>query len=577
MVARRRLLAALAVGAAAAVFLGLVVPNLPCSVPGGDECAPADEAIELVPATSLLYAHANLEGDSDQFEMANDIAVRTPLVSEQVIGQLLSLSIGSAGQPSDFGEDVRPWFGGELAVAAVAAEGAAAQQVQLIEVDDADGAREYADSIAAGSPEAEDYREIEVSVDERGLASALVDDFLVLGSAPGVRAIIDVATEASDTQSLAADATATEAIDALPEQRFAEAYFSRDGITAYFSSPDSVLSSFEPLLDSRVARGAAIALSADDGGFSVASRSILDPERAQAKPGFFTAFEAFEPSLTESLDPESLAYLGLGDSEGTIAGLLEQASSRAPGIASGLAQLVKDLRKAAGVDLERDLAGAIRGEAALAVVPRADEEDSDAPEEGLPGQVAPATLPPETATPYLEFLADDVDEDRARDALARLQEPIAAQFDPAQGAPVFDTEQIGGVEAQVLRLPPTAAFAYAIFDGMLAVANDTAGLRRAIEGGDDSLAESDRFQAATSPLPDQPALLAYLDVAGLLSFAEASGLATDTNYTAFAPDLRRIRSFALAIGQGEESRLDVDARALIDEPTEHDGEATGED
>ena len=47
------------------VVIALVaVPNLPCQAPGGDECAPPDDAIELVPGDSLAYLHADTDPDT---------------------------------------------------------------------------------------------------------------------------------------------------------------------------------------------------------------------------------------------------------------------------------------------------------------------------------------------------------------------------------------------------------------------------------------------------------------------------------------------------------------------------------
>ena len=64
------------------------------------------------------------------------------------------------------------------------------------------------------------------------------------------------------------------------------------------------------------------------------------------------------------------------------------------------------------------------------------------------------------------------------------------------------------------------------------IANDVAAVERLAEEGDDGLDDSDRYRETVDELPDEPALLVYLDLRGLLAFAERSGLAEDTAYTA---------------------------------------------
>ncbi len=107
-----------------------------------------------------------------------------------------------------------------------------------------------------------------------------------------------------------------------------------------------------------------------------------------------------------------------------------------------------------------------------------------------------------------------MDEDRAREALARLQGPIARSLDPELGAPVFEQRRFGDLQAEVLRLSPVAQILYATLDQKLLVANDVAAVEWLAEGGDGTLADSDRYRETVDGLPDEPALLAYLDLRG---------------------------------------------------------------
>ena len=560
VIARRRLLAAIGFIAAVLLLAVAVVPNLPCEFPAGDTCPPDDEAIEIVPADALAYVHANLDPETEQYEDAADLAARMPLVSRQVLGSLLPLVIGGGGLPSNFARDVAPWSGGEVAIALLGERGRE-QQVQLIEVDDSAGAGDYVTSISAGASQETEYRGVQISEDERGLASAQVEGFLVLGSLSGVRAVVDAATASDGAEALADEAAVEEVLGELPSHRLAEAFISQTGLERLAGSPRGPLATFDPVLDSGASRGAAIALSADTDGFRLATRSLLDPERAEANPGFFAAFDGFDPELPEDVAPDALAYLGIGEPGRTAESLLGQAAARAPGIAAGFSALVERLQRDAGVDVRGDLITALSGEVAVSVVPRPEGERVEGA--SLPGQEPPETLAPGAdAAPYLELLATDVDEEKARDALARLQGPVARSVDRDLGAPVFSQEELGDVRAQVLRISPTAQLTYALFDSRLAIATDPAGVRRAVADDGEGLGDSDLFEEAMNGLADEPGLLAYLDVGELLRFGERSGLAADTAYATFAPDLRMLEAFALTVATDGDV-LEGDARLLL--------------
>lgn len=581
--ARRRAGAAIGLVAVAALGAFVITPNLPCSFPGGDTCAPDDEAIEIVPADALAYLHANIDPGTDQYEKATELAGRTPLISRAVIAQALPLLVSSGQQPTSFGDDIQPWFGGELALAVVpSVEGN--QQVQLLEVTDAEGADAYAQSLVSGQADVSDHQGVEVSEDARGLASAQTSGFLILGPAPGVRSVIDVAENAEDADPLSGEKVATDALDELPDERLAEAYLSEEGIDSYLALAEGPLSPVEPLVDSGIANGAAFSVTGTDEGFDLAVRSILDPDREEDAGGFFAAFDRFEPELTERLAPDTLAYFGLGDANETVETLLGQATVRAPGIAQGFTSLIADLRREADVDIGKDLLPAIAGEGAFAVVPRPQAEPENPadslPDPGgaeLPGSedepgeppqpgdiVPPQTIAPaDNNVPYLEFLGSDVDEEEAREALARLARPLSRSADPDLGSPSLREETFGSIEAQVLQLSPVASFVYATFESTLAVANDTASIERLAAGGD-SLADSDAYGDAVDGLPEDPAFITYLDLGGLLAYAEANGLAESPAYGGLAPDLRLLRTFALTVAE-EEDVLSTDAKLRISE------------
>jgi hypothetical protein len=456
----------------------------------------------------------------------------------------------AGGGRTEFESEIEPWFGGEAAVASVSAGPGAAEQVDLLEVDDPVRAQGFADRITGGAAAREMYRGVELQVGDRGVAAARVGGFLAFGPRAAVRAVIETATDAEGAASLAEDDAAEEVRDDLPDHRLAEAYLSAEGVRTLIAPAEGILGSLTPLLDPGATKGAAVALAADGDELEMAIRSTLDPERVRSDPGFFGAFARFEPELPERLPEDALAYLGIGDPGRTVRALLAQASAEAPAIAVGFDDLVASLRREGELDIERELLPALGGEAAFALVPRPGGEQAD----------AAGTLD----LPYLEFVADGVDEERARRALAALQAPIAAGIDPAAAlqAPVFGQHEIGGVEAHSLRISPVVELTHAVFDGLAVITTDPAGITELAEG-DGGLDESNGFNRATDGFEDSSSLLAFFDLARMLDTGERLGLAEDPVYATFASEFRRLELLGLQV-RAERDLLATDARLVLD-------------
>ena len=202
LIARRRLVAAVGAAALLLILFGAVVPNLPCQLPGGDSCPPADDAEQVVPADALAYLRANLDPESDQFAAAAEIGEQLPALGGQLSDRALGLVAGAGGEPLEF-DRIEPWFADDAAVAVLAPSTGPPQRVELFEVSDGDGAREYAASIAVGEVQTSEYEGVEVSVDQRDVATAQAGGFLVIGTEDGVQEVIATATGADGAESLA--------------------------------------------------------------------------------------------------------------------------------------------------------------------------------------------------------------------------------------------------------------------------------------------------------------------------------------------------------------------------------------
>jgi hypothetical protein len=552
---RQRFALAIAAIAAIALVWLVAIPSLPCQFPGGDRCPPSDDAIDLVPADALAYVHLNVDNGTEQYQEAAKVGASLPNVTRQVTGRLLAQIPGPNGAPPSLAEDIQPWFGGEVALAVLPGAGRVSEEVQLLEASDEGGARAYADSIAAGSLQKTTYQGVELSTDQRGLSTAVTDGFLVIGRETGVRDVIDAATGASGASSLASSDTASEAREALPDKRLADAYLSADGISQLVTASRGTPATLGPFISPGSSTGAALALVAGDGGLELDIRSELDPEREKTHPGFFTAFPGFEPGLPGTLQADSLGYLGIGDPGEAFKALLQQATAEQPGLAAAFGSFFRQVKKLGHVDLEKDLFPSLGGEAAVALEPGPAAETQGSGKQQGGGR--------DSGAPFVEFVGGGVNADSASQALAKLQGPIADALNPESGgqAPVFTAHKIGDVEAQSLRVSPTVDLTYALFGSLVVVATDPAGIEQLV-AGEGGLSDSDRFDEATRGFPSQVALLGYLDLGGLIKLGEQAGLAEDPAYATFAPEIRKLEALGLAVTSSP-SELATDVRIVV--------------
>jgi hypothetical protein len=557
MQARQRVALVLGVLVALALLWVVAVPALPCQAPGGDTCPPADDAIHLVPENALAYVHVNVDPGTEQYEAAAKVASQVPALTDQGTGQLLSRLPGPNGAAPDFERDIQPWFGGEAALAIVPVGGRGlGQEVELLEVSDVDGAHKFVESIAPGTLRSRTYRDVQVQVDHRGLATALVGGFLVIGTQSGLRDVIDADSGAKGTGSLAGDPPATAALDALPDKRLADAYLSKHGIAELVANSRGPLATFASVINPDASRGVAVALVASDDGLDVEVRSELDPDRVKAHPGFFAAFPPFEPKLAGSLPRDSLGYVGIGDPGTTLKSLLQQASAEQPGLAAAVGDLVKQVKNLGNVDFEKDVLPSLGGEAAFALQPAPGQPS------GNKGGGNAGTLS-SSQTPLLEFIASDVDAGRASQALARLQGPIIEALNPSKElrVPAFSQHKIGDVTAHSVSLSGTVDLTYAIVGSSLVVATDPAAVQQ-VARGEGGLDGKDLFDQATNGFPGELSMLSYLNLRGLIALGERSGLAENPAYATFASEIHKLEAVGLAI-QSSSDELSTDVRLIV--------------
>jgi uncharacterized protein DUF3352 len=549
---RRRICAIGGVAAAIALILVVAIPALPCGAPGGGSCAPTDHAIGLIPADALAYAHFDADPETDQYAKATAIAAQVPTLTQQVTGRLLGDLPAPHPGPVDFAADVGPWFGGEAALAILPAGGRAAQEVQLLQVGDQEGAAAFARAVASGSLRTVTYRAVPVQIDSRGLATAVLGGFLVIGAQDGVHQVIDARTGA--TRALVDDAAAGSVRAGLPGERLADLYLSKDGIARLVAKPGAPFSILAPVVDPGASRGATAALVAGDDGLDVQVRSSLDPDLSSSHPSAFSAFSSFEPSLPSSLSADSLGYLGIGSPGSAIAALAAQASAAGSGLASSVAKLLGGVKALGKVDL-KGLLATLGDQAALALEPAS-------PSTAGGRQAGNASVPSaggrsSPQTPILTFVAPAIDTATAAKALADLERPVSK----ALGGSGFSAHAAQGTKIRSVRVSPAIDLTYAIVDSLLVIATQPDGLA-AVSSGGPVLAEADLFRQATADLPGEVSMLGYLNLDGLIALGESAGLASDPAYATFAPEIQRLQALGVAV-QSTPSELSTDARLVI--------------
>ena len=537
----RARLAAFAIAAAiAAIVLLVVLPAAPCGAPGGDECAPGDDAVAMLPDDTLAYAHLDVNPDSDQFEAARELSSRLPLLSRLAVSAVSNV----AGARFDYATDVEPWAGGEVALALLPGSGRV-ERVVMIEADDEEAAREFADGLLGPGTSASEGGGAEISVAKGGMAATVRDGFLVLGNEDALASL----GEASDDGSSLEDAAAA-AVDELPDDRLAYGYLSETGARALLGR-DPSLSSLDTFVDADASAGAAAALTVHGDAIDLAVRSELDPERAEASPNFFAALPQFEPDLTSDVGSDALAYLGLGDPASSVESLLGQAAVSAPALLGAFNRVEEDLRREGGVSLTDDLLPLLGSEAAVAVEPTGAKNVPQTP--GIAAGVG---------VPYLSLIAEGVDAEEAAASLGRLQKPLIDSLQPLSTGkvPVFEEIEIAGVTAHSLPVNPDVELTYATYDDRLVVATNPLGIEQARDDAE-ALSDSEQFEEATATIPDEVSILAYLDLQDLLAIGEQIGLADDPVYAT----LRNLDAAAIGVdGSGEAIRTDV--RVTVGEP-----------
>jgi hypothetical protein len=524
---RRRAIAVAAILCLYSVVKFAPVPGVPCQVSAAKECSPPNDAVALVPADAMLYAHLTLERDSHQYELAAEIAGELPDL-RLLVDQIASTLHTPSGAPVDLKRDVLRWADRDLAVALLPGPRGSSRALVIVGVEDEGGAEEFLAKVAPpGDPKEASQGGSKLDLYPGGFAAAEAGEALAFGSEEAVRAALDAG--AGRTEALDPDAGP---LGELPALRFAEVYLSRKGVKRLLGGGGAGASQLDTFVDYGATTGMAASATARDAGVEVNLISDLDPELLARSPSLLAELPSFEPELASEAGSRALGYVGVGELGPTLSGLLGSAGEG--GAAKALRDIAKQLRGKAGVDQVADLLPALSGQAALVAEPT-------------------------DGVPFASLIVDGVDEDRAIKALTGLEGSILkALVAPGSGViPRVEDSEVDGVAVRSAQISPTVNLSYAVFDDRLVVSTDPAGIA-AVRAGGDGLEGSDSFERATDDLPDRVSALVFLNLDELLGLAEQAGLAEDPLYASLSDDIAKIGSLGLAVtGDDEELRTEL--------------------
>jgi hypothetical protein len=123
--------------------------------------------------------------------------------------------------------------------------------------------------------------------------------------------------------------------------------------------------------------------------------------------------------------------------------------------------------------------------------------------------------------------------------------------------PTFASREVDGVNVHSVQISPSVNLSYAIFDSKLVISTQPEGITQ-VRSDDDGLADTEDYQAATDPLPDDVSALVFLNLNEVLGLAQRAGLAEDPLYASLSEDISHIRSLGLAVrGSDEELRSEL--------------------
>ena len=424
--------------------------------------AVADRAARATPADAALYVKIYLQPSSGQKLNLLGLVSHLPgfrddATLEEKIQEVAQRLLGEIG--INYAGNLRPWLGGQLAVAVAVPDqaGASPQLLALAEVRDPVSARTGVPLLMARNGVTyvpETYRGEHAMMSD-GISYALLDDLLLVADTPHrLRAALDA--NADTIPSLADLPAFGEAMRTIPADHLASLYVNLGQLAG--REGGGRLGGFD---------AGAVALTAAPDGLHLDGRIPFAKEAASEAARAAFALGVKTPSLAAWMPTTTRAALSVFGLRQSLVDLEAEIGSDSA-LAAAL-DLLSQLRLIAGIGLginaDRDLLPLFDGEAGLALL-----------ELGPPMPHGVLLLRPSDAT-------------AAQAALGRMRDALVEH-----GSAMSETRAAGTIITSVA-VPQVGRLAYALVDGVVLAALDKADLAAALEAhaSGDTLAADPRY------------------------------------------------------------------------------------
>lgn len=191
-----------------------------------------DAAAELIPADAYLYGNLFIGPSTDQKQALDDLLSNFPKIesTDQAIDRLTGLLDEELQQIGlSYDDDVEPWLGDQVSFFLAGTELDPPEGAALLETTDPDAAADAIDKVRASeggeAPEEKSYNgfdyTLEGSDDEDPGAIGFVDDFMVVGTEDGFKAVVNAS---GSEEGLTDTDEYQDALDGLDDQNIFSLY-----------------------------------------------------------------------------------------------------------------------------------------------------------------------------------------------------------------------------------------------------------------------------------------------------------------------------------------------------------------
>lgn len=455
--------------------------------------AETDRAARLAPADSAFYANVYLQPSTGQQMNLAGLIGRLPGFADEAsldekVDQVAQNLLAETG--IDYQDQIKPWLGNQLAIAAwPAAEEASADEAETVVIAEVRD-REAADAAVAelvaqegDSFEPVTYEGVVIHVADLS-AYAFVEDMLVIGPADALRAVIDVSRGAP---ALGDREAFVETMADMPADHLAGAFVDLAAI-AEATAVDDQLSGVST---------AGVVLVAERDGLRLSGSAPFDMGEAppSARAGFALGGEP--SSLAEWMPADTVAELVVFGLRQT----LEDAETAAASTPEGqeLTSAVDTFRALAafglGIDLDADVLPLLDREVGLAFG-------------GFAGEL-----------PSGQLLLRPDDPAEAAAALDRIADRLSGV-----GASVV-VEDVDGTEVTIVTMPDVGEVAYVVTDRIVIIALGPDDVRAALDAHEagTSLAATEAYQKTFEIAGTRAGNEAFVNVNAVVELMDSSG------------------------------------------------------